>query len=74
TLTLTNERISVPRFSTQWVVPSYRTASPGEAEALDLLAEILGGGTRSRLYQQLVVKQGIAAEVGAYFEGVMLDA
>ena len=61
TVTLTDARVGVPSFSTQWVVPSYHTAKPGEAEALDLLAEILGGGNRSRLYQQLVVKQGIAA-------------
>ncbi len=44
-----------------------------KAEALDLLAEILGGGNRSRLYQELVVKQGIAAEAGAFFQGTMLD-
>ncbi|BCG95278.1 M16 family metallopeptidase [Mesorhizobium sp. 131-2-1] len=74
TVTLTDARVSVPSFSTQWVVPSYHTARPGEAEALDLLAEILGGGNRSRLYQQLVVKQGIAAEAGAFFQGTMLDA
>ncbi len=74
TVTLTDARVSVPSFSTQWVVPSYHTAKPGEAEALDLLAEILGGGTRSRLYQQLVVKQGIASGTGAYFQGSMLDA
>ncbi|UVK49627.1 insulinase family protein (plasmid) [Mesorhizobium sp. AR02] len=74
TVTLTDARISVPDFSTQWVVPSYHTAEPGEAEALDLLAEILGGGNRSRLYQQLVVKQGIAAGAGADFGGTMLDA
>ena len=37
------------------------TAEPGEAEALDLLSEILGGGTRSRIYQQLVVKSGLAS-------------
>ncbi|MBN9257629.1 MULTISPECIES: pitrilysin family protein [unclassified Mesorhizobium] len=74
TVTLTDARVSVPSFSTQWVVPSYHTGKPGEAEALDLLAEILGGGTRSRLYQQLVVKQGIASSVGAYFQGTMLDA
>ncbi|RWA60197.1 pitrilysin family protein [Mesorhizobium sp.] len=73
-VTLSDARVSVPTFSTQWVVPSYHTARPGEAEALDLLAEILGGGNRSRLYQQLVVKQGIAAEAGAYFQGTMLDA
>lgn len=74
TVTLSDARVSVPSFSTQWVVPSYHTGKPGEAEALDLLAEILGGGTRSRLYQQLVVKQGIASGVGAYFQGTMLDA
>ncbi|SJM31888.1 Uncharacterized zinc protease y4wA [Mesorhizobium delmotii] len=74
TVTLTDARVSVPNFLTQWVVPSYHTAKPGEAEALDLLAEILGGGSRSRLYQQLVVKQGIAAEAGAFFQGNMLDA
>ncbi|MER9686732.1 MULTISPECIES: pitrilysin family protein [unclassified Mesorhizobium] len=74
TVTLTDGRVSVPSFSTQWVVPSYHTAKPGEAEALDLLGEILGGGSRSRLYQQLVVKQGIASATGAFFQGTMLDA
>lgn len=73
TVTLRDARVSVPSFSTQWVVPSYHTQKDGEAEALDLLAEILGGGSRSRLYQQLVVKQGIAASAGASFQGTMLD-
>ena len=49
------------------------TAEPGEAEALDLLSEILGGGTRSRLYQKLVVNSDVAAGAGAYFQGTMLD-
>lgn len=74
TVTLTDERVSVPSLSSQWVVPSYNTAKPGEAEALDLLSEILGGGLRSRLYQELVVKQGIAASAGASYNGTMLDA
>ncbi|MER9415640.1 insulinase family protein [Mesorhizobium sp. M0306] len=73
TVTLTDGRVSVPSFTTQWVVPSYHTAKPGEAEALDVLSEILGGGNRSRLYQELVVRQGIAAEAGAFFQGTMLD-
>ncbi|MER9631720.1 pitrilysin family protein [Mesorhizobium sp. M0296] len=73
TVTLTDGRVSVPSFTTQWVVPSYHTAKPGEAEALDVLSEILGGGNRSRLYQELVVRQGIAAEAGAFFQGAMLD-
>ena len=73
TVEMTDARVSVPSFSKAWVVPSYQTAKTGEAEALDLLSEILGGGNRSRLYQELVVKQGIASSAGAYFEGTMVD-
>ena len=39
-----------------WCRPS-TTAKPGEAEALDVLAHILGGGTTSRLYRTLVVEK-----------------
>ncbi|WP_269931652.1 M16 family metallopeptidase [Aminobacter sp. HY435] len=73
TVELTDERVSVPSFSKSWLVPSYQTAKDGEAEALDLLSEILGGGNRSRLYQGLVVKDGIASSAGAFFEGTMVD-
>ena len=74
TVTLTDPRVSVPSFSRSWLVPSYHTAEPGEAEALDLLSEILGGGVRSRIYQALVVKSGVASSAGAYFDGSKLDA
>lgn len=74
TVTLADPRVSLPSFSTSWLVPSYRSAKPGEAEALDLLSEILGGGIRSRLYQELVVKSGLASSAGAYYEGSRLDA
>ena len=73
TVTLADARVGEPSFSTQWVVPSYHTAKPGEAEALDLLSEILGGGPRSRLYQELVVKKKVATGAGAAFQGTMLD-
>ena len=39
-----------------YLVPSATTAKPGEAEALDVLAHILGRGSNSRLYQKLVVE------------------
>jgi zinc protease len=73
TVTLADPRVSVPSFSRSWLAPSYNTAEPGEAEALDLLSEILGGGVRSRIYQALVVKSGIASSAGAYFDGSKLD-
>lgn len=73
TVTMRDPRVSVPSFQKSWVVPSYRTAKDGEAEALDLLSEILGGGIRSRIYQQLVVKTGIASGAGASYSGTYLD-
>jgi zinc protease len=73
TVTLADPRVSVPSMRKSWVVPSYNDAEEGQAEALDLLAEILGGGIRSRLYQQLVVKSGKAASAGAYYDGGGLD-
>jgi zinc protease len=72
TVSLSDPRVGVPSFSRNWVVPNYRTAAPGEAEALDLLSEILGGGTRSRFYQEIVIK-GIAAGAGAGYAGGAYD-
>ncbi|MDN5928130.1 MAG: insulinase family protein [Hyphomicrobiales bacterium] len=73
TVTLNDPRVTVPSFSKKWVVPSYGSAEPGVAESLDLLAEILGGGVRSRLYQDLIVEKGIAASAGAYYRGTAID-
>ena len=78
TVTMKDARVSLPSFQKSWVVPSYNSAErdghEGEPEALDLLSEILGGGVRSRLHQELVVKRGIAASAGAYYTGTALDA
>jgi zinc protease len=38
-----------------------------------MLAQILGGGTTSRLYQALVVEQKIAASAGAWYSGTSVD-
>jgi len=77
TVTMSDQRVTLPSFQKSWVVPSYasaeRTGRDGEPEALDILSEILGGGIRSRLHQELVVKRGIAASAGAYFTGTALD-
>ncbi len=77
-VTLSDSRVTQPSVQRNWVVPSYTSAArdglEGEAEALDILSEILGGGIRSRLYQALVVRQGIASGAGAYYTGTALDA
>jgi zinc protease len=73
TVMLSDPRVGVPSFTKGWVTPNYRTAQPGEAEALDLLSEILGGGSRSRFYQEIVVKTGLATAVGASYDGGAYD-
>lgn len=73
TVTMNDARVGVPAYSKRWVVPSYTTAKNGEAEALEILAEVLGGGMRSRIYQEVVVKQGLASSAGAYYQGTSLD-
>jgi zinc protease len=73
TVTYADQRVTLPSFSRNWIVPSYRLAAPGEAEALDLLSAVLSDGTQSRLYQELVVKTGLAAQAGASYGGSSLD-
>ncbi|MGV3575754.1 MAG: M16 family metallopeptidase [Devosia sp.] len=73
TVTLRDARVSLPSFTRNWVVPSYRLAEEGEGEALDVLSAILSAGPQSRLYQALVVKAGIAAQAGASYDGSAFD-
>jgi zinc protease len=56
-----------------YLAPSYSTAKGNEAAALDMLAEILGGGTQSRLYRKLVIERKLAAYTGAWYSGDALD-
>lgn len=56
-----------------YVTPSYVTAKPGEAEALDLLMKITGSGATSRLYQKLVAGDKIASSAGGWFGGSSMD-
>jgi zinc protease len=50
------------------------TGKPGEAEALDVLAHILGSGQNSRLYRALVENKRIAISAGAGYSGTAVDA
>jgi zinc protease len=73
TVTLADPRVTQPSVSRYYLVPSSTTARPGESEALDLLAHILGRGSNSRLYQTLVVDKGVAVSAGASYDGTALD-
>ena len=73
TVTLADARVSQPSLRRFYLAPSYTTAKPGEAESLDVLAEILGGSATSRLYRSLVVEKGVAVSAGAGYRSDALD-
>lgn len=66
-------RVSTPSWQRQYVTPAARHLPAREEAALSLLAEILGGGTQSRLYRSLTVDKKLAAHAGAWFSADMLD-
>ncbi len=73
TVSLSDPRVTSASWQRTFLVPSYTTAKPGEAEALDILGEILGGSSTSRLYKQLVISAKLAASAGGYYQGSALD-
>jgi zinc protease len=73
TVTLADAQVEQPSVNRYYLVPSRTTAKPGESEALEVLAHVLGSGSNSRLYRTLVVEQGIALNAGAYYADTALD-
>ena len=64
----------VPLFMREYRVPSYAEAAPGQAEALEVLAQLLGGDYSSTLYRKLVVERKLATGAGASYDGYRRDA
>ncbi len=60
---------TVPSFSRSYRVPSYVTGKPGQAEALDVLAAMLGSDSNGVLYRKLVVALKLATDAGASYDG-----
>ncbi|WP_291157932.1 pitrilysin family protein [Hyphomicrobium sp.] len=72
-LTLKDPRAGNYSFQRYYQAPSYVTAKPGEAEALDILMKIAGSGSTSRIYKKLVVEQKLASSAGGDYSGYGLD-
>lgn len=73
-VSLADARVAQPSVQRSYLVPSDRTAAAHEAEALEVLAQILGGGQTGRLYRTLVAEKGLAAGAGAWYQGTAYDA
>ncbi len=69
-----DQRVAQPSVHRYYLVPSYSTAKGDDAEAIDVLAQILGAGSNSRLYRRLVVDKPLATNAGASYQGSAVDA
>ena len=72
-VTVSDDKVEQPSWQRVYLVPSHATAAPGESEALEVLAHLLGGGSTSHLYRKLVVEGRKAVAAGAYYAGSALD-
>ena len=70
-IAMTDPRVTLPSFQRQYLVPSYMNSKDGPA--LDILSEILGGSSTSRIYKRLQVKDQIVSSAGAWYQGSSLD-
>ncbi|HEY4124140.1 MAG TPA: pitrilysin family protein [Rhizomicrobium sp.] len=72
-LNVTRPDVKVPVFIRMYRVPSYAEATAGEAESLDVFAQLLGGDATAALYRELVVKKKLATDAGASYDGYARD-
>jgi zinc protease len=73
TVTLSDPRVEQPAVRRYYLVPSATTAAAGESAALDVLAQLMGGGSNSYLYRALVIDRPLAISTDAGYQGTALD-
>jgi zinc protease len=67
-VTMHSPRAAETSWTRSYLAPSYLDGETRYAYALEVLAEVLGGGATSRLYKSLVVDQGICLSAGAFYD------
>ncbi|MBM3518958.1 MAG: insulinase family protein [Alphaproteobacteria bacterium] len=66
-------QVGRPSWGRSYLVPGRAEAGAASVLAVTVLADILGGGTTSRLYRALVVEERLAAHAGSYYLYPRLD-
>lgn len=72
-VTVRDPRVGQPRWLRDYLAPSYSVGATEHAYALQVLAELLGGGSTSRLYRSLVVERPLATAAGASYDALSVD-
>ena len=66
-ITVADPKVEQPTLQRLYLVPSCRSDGKRDCYALELLAEVIGGGPTSYLYRTLVLERGIAVNAGAWY-------
>ena len=73
-VTVSDDKVEQPGWQRHYLAPSARTAREGEAEALEMLAHLLGGGQNEfSSSRTLVIEEKLAVSAWAYYHGAALD-
>src|SRR5205807_4016818 len=72
-VTLADPQVEQRSVKRDYLVPSAATAAAGESPALDVLAQLMGGGSNSYLYRALVMDRPLAISASAGYQGTSLD-
>ncbi|MBL6951528.1 MAG: insulinase family protein [Alphaproteobacteria bacterium] len=72
-LILKDGRVSQAGWRRSYLAPTRSAGASEHAVPLSLFADMLGGGTTSRFYRELVVKRKLATNAGAYYSSTGLD-
>ena len=70
---LESSQVRQATWSRRWLAPSYGSDKGQRPYALQVLAELLGNSTVSRLYRALAVEQKIATDAGTGYSADALD-
>jgi zinc protease len=66
-ITVADTKVEQPTLQRLYLVPSCCSDGNRDCYALELLAEVIGGGPTSYLYRALVLEQGVAVNAGAWY-------
>jgi zinc protease len=70
---LKNQRVNLSTWSRVYLTASHARGDQNFVYPLEVLSQVLGGGSTSRLYRKLVIERGIATNAGAWYSGDGLD-
>jgi len=66
-------KVEQPTLQRLYLTPSCISGKGREALALELFAEILGGGPTSYLYRKLVMERAVAVNAGSWYMGSAME-